>query len=105
MGRQDSSRLDENGIVELALSNLRMISRVYTTDELDKLESDIRAKVEKPTGGPTLSKLRVNEGEGDFSSRMDLLRELGATELTFQRLENMTRMDNKIWEEFSAKRA
>jgi hypothetical protein len=80
-----------------------MISRVYTTDELDKLEADIRAKLEKSTGGPTMSKLRVNEGEGDFSSRMDLLRDLGATELTFQRLENMTRMDNKIWDEFSPK--
>jgi hypothetical protein len=99
MTRQDSS-LTESKILETAIQNLHTLDRVYTTDELDRLEADVRARCGISSRGEKLSESQVNKGEGDFNSRLASLRELGATERTYKRLEEMTALDNKIWEVF-----
>jgi hypothetical protein len=73
---------------------------VYTTESLDRLDSDLTALLGKNRDGRTLAALRVNTGEGDYSSRLDELRALGATEQTFRRISEMTRLDDKIWTTF-----
>jgi hypothetical protein len=89
----------EDKLVELALSNMRMLDRVYTIDQLDRLEMHLRREIGISETGISIG--RVNKGEGDFSSRLSTLRELGATDRTFDRLKEMTRLDDRIWREYT----
>jgi hypothetical protein len=89
----------EDKLVELALSNMRMLDRVYTIDQLDELERRLRREIGIGETGISIS--HANKGEGDFTSRLSTLRELGATDRTFDRLKQMTRLDDRIWREYA----
>jgi hypothetical protein len=102
MTRQNSD-LSEDRIVDIAIENLREIDRVYTTHDLDRLEADVRTALGAPAAPATLSGLHINKGDGDLDSRLQMLRDLGASERTYTRLEQMTAMDNRIWKIFSGK--
>lgn len=93
--------LTEDALVQLAIDNLKYLDAVYTTDSLDKLEADIQRVLGQDRKGKGLTDLRVNVGKGDFGSRQSELRELGASQRTFDRIREMTRMDEKIWSAFS----
>jgi hypothetical protein len=89
-------------ILKMAFDNLALLDGVYTMDRLDVLERDIRFA----TGfdeGFSLASLHVNRGEGDGANRMDELKALGATDLTFQRIRAMVMLDEEIWKHFSAR--
>ena len=89
-------------LLELAMSNLGLLEAVYTVDALHLLERDIRALVNRPVGGPVLEKLRVNTGDSSsVDERMQQLEELGATKITFNRIKQMTVLDQMIWSHFN----
>ena len=70
-------------------------------DRLDLLENDLRALAGVPPDGKSLQMLRVNVNNtdtGDERSRLDRLRDLGATQRTFDRLAAMTALDQRIWD-------
>lgn len=93
--------LDENRLLELAVANLSSLSRVYVIDRLDQLEADLVSVAGPGTTPPKrgMSSTRVNVGDGGTrEQRMERLRELGATNATFQRIAAMTRLDNVIWQ-------
>ena len=89
--------------MDIAIENLREIDRVYTTHDLDRLEADVRTRLGAPAAPASLSGLHINKGDGDLDSRLQMLRDLGASERTYTRLEQMTAMDNRIWKIFSGK--
>ena len=109
--------VDENfndiRVVEMALSNLRTLTRVYRVDELNQLEIDVTTFVRNsnlliPSGASLsthqsgLADMRVNVGDRlSTSQRIDTMRKFGATKRTFDRLEDMTRLDNEIWRNFA----
>jgi hypothetical protein len=95
--RFDPNFTDEK-IVAMALSNLALLDGVYPIDRLDPLDEDLRAIAGASVLDPSSQIPRINRGnDKTLEQRMDDLRKLGATELTFQRLRQMTVLDDKIW--------
>jgi Sulfotransferase family len=91
------SRFSDERVVEQALKNLSALDGVYTVDDLSTLEQDLSRIAGRKTAKP-LSEVRVNVGGSDPTARMESLRLLGATDATFEMLDQMTRLDRKIWE-------
>jgi hypothetical protein len=99
--RRKNSAINEVRLVEMAIANLKSLDRVYTTENLEKLEIDIKQLLGPGRAGVNLTELRVNAGSGDYQARMAELRALGASDKTIQRLNDMTRLDQAIWKAFS----
>jgi hypothetical protein len=96
--KQIDATFTDDKIVEMALSNLALLDGLYPIDRLDLLEKDLRAIAGASAEAPSSQIPRVNRGNDKTShQRMDDLRKLGATEITFQRLRQMTILDEKIW--------
>ena len=66
-------------------------------DNLDTLERDLEQIADCKLKIP-LRETRVNVGKSDPNTRLNALREFGATQATFDRIEEMTRLDQLIWE-------
>ena len=94
-----------DALLQLAIDNLETLDRVYTIDNIEKLEADLISELGAPKASVSLVSRRVNVGEGDFVSRLRKLRELGATKNTFLRLQEMTALDDKIWSRYSSQHA
>lgn len=93
------SGFSDEQVVRMALENFGSLDGVFTTDYLAPLEQILRKLANRPSGGPSLETLRVNRGDGeDMGTRMEKLRALGATAITFERIEEMTRLDKQIWQ-------
>jgi FkbH-like protein len=88
-------------IYDIAVENLKRLDGIYSVEALGDLERDIRALTGKATGGPSLTKLRVNTGDSSSTEeRMEQLEALGATKKTFHRIEKMVELDKDLWERF-----
>lgn len=91
--------LSPEQIMQMALTNLALI-HVYSVEQLDLVERDIRFVLEETNSGESLAELRVNQGSVKEGRRMAELKELGATTATWARLRDMTIHDDKIWDRF-----
>jgi hypothetical protein len=101
IGRQRAdATVTEDRILDLARRNIAVLDRVYTVDNLADLEDDLcRISGSTVTGKP-LASLRINAGDNDSTEvRKAKLSEMGATNKTFARLEQMTRLDQVLWNE------
>ena len=101
LGQQRANpALTEQKILDLAFANLTVLDAVYPLDGLGRLEEDLCRIAGGKVDGMALQTLRINRGDNDDGeSRMDKLRELGATARTFDRIKAMTRLDQLIWSE------
>lgn len=96
--RADSTFTDQR-ILEIALQNIASLDGVYCIDRLDLLERDLRNIDGARVTTTSLTSLQINRGDsGSLTSRIEKLRELGATDRTFDRIQQMTALDNVIWE-------
>ena len=96
LARPDSE-LTMQAIYESAVDNIRTLSGVYRMTDLDLLQHDLEQIGVEPREPMRLSEVTSNVGVGDFDSRVGELRDLGATAITFDRLEAMAEFDTKIW--------
>jgi hypothetical protein len=91
------SKMSDERIVDLALKNLSALDGIYALDDLSGLERDL-SRIAGRKLDKSLSEIRINVGESDPKKRFDALRELGATDVTFEMLAQMTRLDRQIWD-------
>ena len=93
-----ANRTDDD-IREMAIANLATLSAVYGLHQLNTLGGDLLS-ISGSRSEVLLADIRVNEGVKVPRSRMQTLRELGASQITFDQIERMTRLDQKIWRRF-----
>lgn len=92
----DHQRSDAR-LLDMALENLTQLNGAYTTSTLDRLEQDLLRQTPN-TAATGLAAIRANQGDSATrQQRLEQLRALGATAVTFDRLEEMTRLDRVIW--------
>ncbi|HVE23405.1 MAG TPA: sulfotransferase family 2 domain-containing protein [Acidocella sp.] len=93
--------LTDEKIVDMACENIRVLDAIYSVSELHHLESDIRTLTGINSPAPTFDKLKINTGDSNnIEGRMAELARLGATQVTFNKLKEMTILDQQIWEKF-----
>jgi hypothetical protein len=98
--RASGAEMDDQRVVDMALANIALLDGVYCMDRLDALEADLTRVAGVKAPPMMLQEFRANKGDGTTrEQRLAKLRELGATEATFDRLRNMTRLDDVIWQE------
>jgi hypothetical protein len=90
-------KFPDDAIVEQALKNMSALDGVYTVNDLSALERDL-SRIAGRKLNKSLSEIRVNVGTSEPKKRLDALRELGATDATFDMLAQMTRLDRQIWD-------
>ena len=96
----DKSFTDEK-IVDMACENIRLLNAVYSVDALHHLERDIRTLIGTNKAAPSLVELRENAWDSrNMDERMAQLEKLGATEVTFRKIREMTVLDQEIWKRF-----
>jgi hypothetical protein len=94
------SPLDDKRLISMALANLSLLSGVYDTSRLEDLECALRGLSIAVPCQSRLSDFRVNQGDSaNLEERSEMLRQLGATSATFDRLQSMVRIDQVIWAE------
>jgi len=92
--------LSEKRVVEMALDNMSRLDDVFTLDRMDWVFSKLAELSDRK--GKVKKDYRINVNvEVQAQERLDRLRELGATQVTMDRLEAFCRMDNQIWRHFS----
>jgi hypothetical protein len=97
----DEAFTDEK-IVDMALENASLLDGIYSVNALHRLESDIRALTGISSGGPTLEDLKINTGDSSTTEeRIAELEKLGATQVTFKKIQEMTILDQQIWKKVS----
>jgi hypothetical protein len=103
LGQQQADKtFTSQKILDMAVENLALLNGVYSVDALHLLERDIRALTGISSGGPTLERLRVNTGDSNnINERMAELEKLGATQITFKRIQEMTVLDQQIWQNYN----
>ena len=95
--------LDDGKLISMALDNLSILNGVYDVPGFDRLERDLRSLSATIPCATHLGDVHVNEGDRTgIDQRMERLRQLGATSVTFDRLQWMTRLDRVIWSEMSS---
>jgi hypothetical protein len=86
--------------------NLGRLDGLYSIDDLASLEKDVIDVCGRRGIGwwgtlharfSALRDIKLNSGAGSYASRLDALKSLGATHRTFDRIEEMTRLDDVIW--------
>jgi len=97
--QQARLKFSDDFIVELALKNMSALDAIYSINELSNLERDL-SRIAGRSMNNSLAETKINIGESDPAKRFDTLRELGATQATFDKIEQMTRLDRQIWEKF-----
>ena len=80
---------------------MEILEQLVKEEQLDRLETRIEAELGAAKPPVSLLSTRVNQGEGDFNSRLDKLRAIGATDRTFERLRDFTKLDDAIWKQYS----
>ncbi len=107
-GPMRARQVSESRLLSKAHRNLDLLDGLYTTDDLDLLQEDIVDAFGRRGIGrwgalrsrlSPLPAMNLNNREGDFASRVAELRLLGATNRTFDRINEMTRLDNALWKE------
>jgi hypothetical protein len=98
--------ISEARLLRQAQRNLDLLDGLYSTDDLAWLQEDIIDSFGRRGIGllgalrsrfSPLTAMNLNQREGDISSRVADLTSLGATKRTFDRINEMTRLDNAIW--------
>ncbi len=92
-------KFSDDAIVEQALKNMAALDGVYAVNDLSALEYDL-SRIAGRKLKKSLSEIRVNVGASDPAKRLDALRDLGATDTTFDMIAQMTRLDRRIWDRF-----
>lgn len=96
----------EAELLARAQHNLGRLDGLYSVGDLTLLQKDIIAACGQNGMGrwgtlrsliSPLQSIRQNSNAGDFVSRINDLKSLGATHRTFDRIDEMTRLDNVIW--------
>ncbi len=91
--------------------NLGRLDGLYSVDDLASLEKDVIDVCGRSGIGwwgtlharfSALRDIKLNSGSGDYSSRIAELKSLGATHRTFDRIEEMTRLDDVIWKRLTS---
>ena len=95
--RQTEKSFDDDRVVKAALDNVRLLDGLYTISNLAALERDLTTQVGVVNHGSSLSSTKVNVGSVNEESRLEQLHRLGATKRTFNRLDQMIRLDEQIW--------
>jgi Sulfotransferase family len=96
----DSAFTDEK-IVDMACENIGCLDAIYSVDALHHLERDIRAATGLTADAPALQDLHINARDlSNTEERMAELERLGATQITFRKLQEMTILDQEIWKKF-----
>ena len=95
--RQTEKAFDDDRVVKAALDNLNLLDGLYTIENLAALERDLSAQVGAVCHDSPLSSIKVNVGSVNEEPRLEQLRRLGATWRTFNRLDQMVRLDEQIW--------
>lgn len=104
--RLQKKNIPESKIVATAQRNLDLLDGLYSTDDLVYLQQDIIASFGRSGIGlwgtlhsrfSPLPGINLNTREGDFTSRVTDLKALGATHRTFERINDMARLDLMIW--------
>ncbi|HEY1858215.1 sulfotransferase family 2 domain-containing protein [Acidocella sp.] len=96
--------LTDEKIVDMACENIRVLDGIYSLNALHHLENDVRILTGINTAAPTLENLKVNAGDfNNIEERMAELEKLGATQVTFKKLQEMTILDQQIWKKFGEK--
>jgi hypothetical protein len=104
LGRKASDKsFTTKRILKMAFDNLALLDGVYTVDRLDLLERDLRFATGMHDDDMHLAELRINRGAGDAGDRVNQLKELGATEATFERIRAMVAQDEEIWKHVNAR--
>lgn len=104
--RLQKKNIPESRILAAAQRNLDRLDGLYSTDDLASLQKDIIASFGRSGMGAwgtlrsrfsPLPGINLNTREGDFTSRVADLKALGATDRTFERINDMARLDSMIW--------
>jgi hypothetical protein len=102
--RQANPAFTEAKLLDLARANMATLDAVYPVHRLDLLERDMCRIGGRMPSGASLQERRVNQGEPDGADqRLEKLRTLGATQASFDRIEQMTRLDRLLWRELCEK--
>jgi hypothetical protein len=105
--------ISEAELLARANQNLDALDGLYSMDDLSALEQDVVAACARGIVGrwgalrtrfSPLSSLNLNRSSGDHASRIAELKSLGATQRTFDRIEEMTRLDDVIWKQVTSRR-
>lgn len=105
--------ISEEELLAKAVRNLERLDGLYTIDDLSTLQEDVVAACARGLVGrwgalrsrfSPLSGLTLNRGGGNHASRVADLKSLGATRRTFDRIEEMTRLDDVIWKRSMSRR-
>jgi hypothetical protein len=105
--------ISEAELLARANRNLDALDGLYSMDDLSVLEQDVVAACARGIVGrwgalrshfSPLGSLTLNRGSGDHASRIADLRSLGATRRTFDRIDEMTRLDDVIWKRMTSRR-
>jgi hypothetical protein len=95
--QRPDTKLTVNDILDCALDNLNQLTSVYRISDLDLLQQDLALRNLKPRVPTSLQETMVNVSGDSVAKRMAQLKELGATNLTFDAIQRMTEFDSKIW--------
>jgi Sulfotransferase family len=96
-----NNALTDEKIVDMACENILCLDAIYSVNALHHLENDIRALTGTHEAAPRLDDLHVNAGDSNtMEERMAELERLGATQVTFRKLQEMTVLDQEIWKKF-----
>lgn len=94
------SDLTPANLVTRSKKNLLRLDAVYRIKDLAQLEADLaRLGIGRP--GHTLTSMRANEGEGDLTSRLASLPNIGPAARAIERIAEMSWLDQRIWEDDS----
>jgi hypothetical protein len=100
-------RMSDCDLLSEAHRNLDRLDGLYATDDLGRLKKDVLAVLGRRRGDwrsvrARLYPLRLikrNQTVGHLNSRLAELESLGATHRTFDRIDDMTRLDRILWTE------
>lgn len=90
--------LTTNDVLRMARDNMRQLDAVYTIDEMPKVLEKIRELSGQPLFGDDTYRVNINRNL-EAGRRMLALRELGATDDTFRKIEQFCELDIQLWRE------
>ena len=97
----EQKRLTPERLLGMARENLARLDGVFTVDMLGAVFDAIRALAPNPIAAEDRYRTNVNN-ETPREERLRLLRDFGATDETFLRIEHACELDRELWRQFSA---
>lgn len=88
-------------VLKLAMQNVLAIDAVYTIDSWVDLDRDLSANFNVIDGVKKEYRINVGSVSNDLSERQDKLKNMGASNKTFDRLEEMVEYDRIIYQYFA----